>query len=88
MYTRKITSTALQLTVDNAFSDTYMIRFRRGDPDPEKASACPCEVLFKTDVHILYDCPHQLIPVARHLSRIVYNGIRTTYTAPNTHTDY
>ncbi|KAH9067012.1 hypothetical protein EDB83DRAFT_2596874 [Lactarius deliciosus] len=77
LYTRKTTSTALQLAVDHAFTGTYVIRFRPGDP--EEASACPCGALFKTDIHILYDCPHQLIPVARHLSRIVYNGIRTPY---------
>ncbi|KAH9046372.1 hypothetical protein EDB83DRAFT_2317697 [Lactarius deliciosus] len=77
LYTRKTTSTALQLVVDHAFTGTYVIRFRPGDP--EEASACPCGALFKTDIHILYDCPHQLIPVARHLSRIVYNGIRTPY---------
>ncbi|KAH9019550.1 hypothetical protein EDB85DRAFT_2294127, partial [Lactarius pseudohatsudake] len=29
--------------------------------------------------HILYECPHKLIPAARHISRIVYNGIRTPY---------
>ncbi|KAH9051487.1 beta-lactamase/transpeptidase-like protein [Lactarius vividus] len=87
LYSRRTTSTALQLAADYAFSGTYVIRFRPSDP--EEASACPCGALFKTDTHILYDCPHKLIPVARHLSRIVYNGIRTPcgalYRSKNSH---
>ncbi|KAH9165081.1 hypothetical protein EDB89DRAFT_1911709 [Lactarius sanguifluus] len=68
LYTWQTTSTALQLAVDHAFSGTYVIRFRPGNP--EEASACPCGALFKMDMHILYDCPHNLIPAARHLSRM------------------
>jgi hypothetical protein len=79
LYSRRTTSTALQLAVDHAFTGTYVIRFRPGDP--EEASACPCGALFKTDTHVLYDCPYRLLPVARHLSRMVYNGTKTPYHA-------
>jgi hypothetical protein len=47
--------------------------------DAEEASACLCGALFKTDTHVLYDCPYRLLPVARHLSRMVYNGTKTPY---------
>ena len=39
LYSRRTTSTALQLAVDHAFTGTYVVRFRPGDP--EEASACP-----------------------------------------------
>ena len=45
----------------------------------EEASACPCGAIFKTDDHVFYDCKHGLLPAARHLSRMVYNGTETPY---------
>ena len=68
---------ALQLAVDHAFTGTYVIRFR--PRDSEEASACPCGALFKMDTHILYDCQHRMLPAARHLSRMIYNGTKTPY---------
>jgi hypothetical protein len=69
----------LQLAMDHAFTGSYVVRFRPNDP--EEASACPCGAIFKTDSHVFYDCSHNLIPVARHLSRMVYNGTKTPYHA-------
>ncbi len=48
-------------------------------------------VVLKTDTgnRILYECPHRMLPIARHLSRMVYNDIKTPYHAiyrsKNTH---
>src|SRR6266702_2507512 len=77
LYSRRTTSTALRLAVDHAFTGTYVIRF--WPKDPEENSACPCGCLFRTDLHILYDCPH--FGAARHISRMVYNGTPTPYHA-------
>jgi hypothetical protein len=77
LYSRRTTSTAVQLAFDHAFTGTYVVRFRPGDP--EEASACHCGAIFKTDDHVLYNCQHGLLPAARHLSRLVYNGTRTPY---------
>ncbi len=77
LYSRRTTSTALRLAVDHAFTGTYVIRFR--PKDPEENSACPCGCLFRTDLHILYDCPR--FGAARHISRMVYNGTPTPYHA-------
>lgn len=77
LYTRRTTSTTLQLAVDHAFTGTYAIRFRTSDP--EEASECPCRAPFRTDTHTFYDCPR--LALERHLSRMTYNGTRTRYHA-------
>lgn len=53
-FSRKITSTALQVAVDHAFTGTYSSRFRPGDP-PETRK-CPCGAPVRSPQHITHEC--------------------------------
>ena len=55
-YTRRVTSTALQLAVDHAFTGSYAKRFRKADP-PETLT-CPCGHLLRDPTHLTLTCPH------------------------------
>ena len=67
LYRRHITSTALQLAVDHAFTGSYAARFRPSDP-PETLS-CPCGSRTRDPSHIILICP--LFHEARALTKIV-----------------
>ena len=54
-YTRRTTSTALQLAVDHAFTGSYARRFRPSDP-PEK-NLCVCSPVLRDPRHLLTKCP-------------------------------
>jgi hypothetical protein len=55
LYSRRTTSTALQLTVDHAFTGSYAQRFRPADPP--KTLTCPCGAPLRTPQHITRECP-------------------------------
>ncbi|KAH8991201.1 hypothetical protein EDB92DRAFT_1798332 [Lactarius akahatsu] len=63
-YTRRTTSTALQIAVDHAFTGTYVQRFRTNDP-PENTS-CPCGETVRSTEHILLHCPRFVRPQISH----------------------
>ena len=54
-YTRRTTSTALQLAVDHAFTGSYARRFRPADP-PE-SHLCVCSPVLRDPLHLLTKCP-------------------------------
>ena len=54
-YTRRTTSTALQLAVDHAFTGSYARRFRPADP-PE-THLCVCGPVLRDPAHLLTKCP-------------------------------
>lgn len=54
IYTWRTTSTALQLAIDHAFTDSYAKRFRPSDP-PEML-ACPSGAHLCTPQHIIREC--------------------------------
>ena len=54
-YTRRTTSTALQLAVDHTFTGSYACCFRKADP-PETHS-CVCGPVLRVPKHILTQCP-------------------------------
>jgi hypothetical protein len=53
-YPRRVTSMALQLAVDHAFTGSYTARFRPADP-PESL-LCPCGALLHTPQHLTLEC--------------------------------
>jgi hypothetical protein len=53
-FTRRTTSTALQVAVDHAFTGTYVDRMRPNDP-PE-ARHCPCGASMRSPEHIALHC--------------------------------
>jgi hypothetical protein len=53
-YSRRTTSTALQVAIDHAFTGTYVTRFRPNDP-PE-AQTCPCGAPLRSPQHITHAC--------------------------------
>jgi hypothetical protein len=53
-YSRRTTSTALQVAVDHAFTGTYVRRFRPSDP-PE-AQSRPCGAPSRSPQHITHSC--------------------------------
>jgi hypothetical protein len=53
-YPRRVTSTALQLAVDHAFTGSYAARFRPSDP-PESL-LCPCGAPLRTPQHLTLEC--------------------------------
>lgn len=60
MYPRRVTSTALQLAVDHAFTGSYAARFRPSDP-PE-SSSCPCGNPLRTPQHLVLNCRRHFYP--------------------------
>ena len=54
-FTRRTTSTALQLAVDHAFTGSYARRFRPADP-PE-THLCVCGPVLRDPAHLLTRCP-------------------------------
>jgi hypothetical protein len=57
-YSRHVTSAALQLAVDHAFTGSYARRFRLADP-PE-TTTCPCGSLTRSPTHLIRECPRLL----------------------------
>ena len=53
-FSRRTTSTALQVAVDHAFSGSYALRFRPAD-SPE-SRMCPCGAALRTPQHITLEC--------------------------------
>ncbi|KAH9020806.1 hypothetical protein EDB85DRAFT_1896001 [Lactarius pseudohatsudake] len=53
-FSRRTTSTAIQVAVDHAFTGTYVDRFRPNDP-PE-ARECPCGHRTRSSLHIIHSC--------------------------------
>ena len=70
LYTRRITSTALQLACDHAFTGSYSKCFRRADP-PEFHS-CPCGYGLRNPKHLILHCP-------RHTRHRINAGIAGCY---------
>ena len=54
-YTRRTTSTALQLAVDHAFTGSYARRFRPADP--LETHLCVCSPALRDPLHLLTKCP-------------------------------
>ncbi|KAH9031034.1 hypothetical protein EDB85DRAFT_1960768 [Lactarius pseudohatsudake] len=54
LFSRRTTSTALQIAVDHAFTGSYSTRFR--PTDPPESRRCPCGEPLRTSVHTLYRC--------------------------------
>ena len=55
LYTRRTTSTALQLAVDHAFTGSYAAKFRPSDPP--KSLSCKCGAALRDPDHVLRHCP-------------------------------
>jgi hypothetical protein len=53
-FPRRITSTAIQVAVDHAFTGTYVDRMRTNDP-PE-ARRCPCGHALRSPEHVALHC--------------------------------
>jgi hypothetical protein len=53
-YPRRVTSTALQLAIDHAFTGSYTARFRPSDP-PDSL-LCPCGAPLRTPQHLTLEC--------------------------------
>ena len=70
LYTRRTTSTALQLACDHAFTRSYSKRFRRANP-PEYHS-CPCGFGLRNPKHLILHCP-------RHTRHHINAGIAGRY---------
>ena len=70
LYSRRTTSTALQLACDHAFTGSYSKRFRRADP-PEFHS-CPCGYGLRNPKHLILHCP-------RHTRHRINAGIAGRY---------
>jgi hypothetical protein len=72
-YPRRVTSTALQLAVDHAFTGSYAARFRPSDP-PESL-LCPCGAPLRTPQHLTWS--------AGGSSNTVWTAASTPFTAPS-----
>ncbi|KAH8993209.1 hypothetical protein EDB86DRAFT_2805770 [Lactarius hatsudake] len=59
-FTRRTTSTALQVATDHAFTGTYSRRFRPNDPPSH--TTCPCGAPLRSSEHILLHCPRFVQP--------------------------
>jgi hypothetical protein len=70
LFSRRTTSTTLQLAVDHAFTGSYTKRFRPLDPPP--SLRCPCSHPLRTPHHIIRDC--RLFYLQRVGHRITANG--------------
>lgn len=55
LYSRRTTSTALQLAVDHAFTGSYASRFRPADPP--HTLTCKCGAPTRDSDHIIRRCP-------------------------------
>ncbi|KAH8983117.1 hypothetical protein EDB92DRAFT_1951851 [Lactarius akahatsu] len=73
-FTRRTTSTALQIATDHAFTGTYARRFRPSDP-PETTS-CPCGDATRSAEHVLQTpAPLPAVRPATHLLRHPQHGV-------------
>jgi hypothetical protein len=54
LYSRRTTSTAVQLAVDHAFTGSYAKRFRPSDP--VETTACICGATLRTPTHLIREC--------------------------------
>src|SRR6266702_846068 len=77
-YLRHVTSTALQLAMDHAFTGSYAKRFRPSDP-PESVS-CPCGAGLRDPPHLILHCPRFLqqrinAGIYSHSSLLPYNHL-------------
>ena len=70
LYTRRTTSTALQLACDHTFTGSYSKCFHRADP-PEYHS-CPCGFGLRNPTHLILHCP-------RHTCHCINAGIAGRY---------
>ncbi|KAH8988783.1 hypothetical protein EDB83DRAFT_2615886 [Lactarius deliciosus] len=68
------TTTALQITVDHAFTGSYATRFRPADP-PESLR-CPCGEPLRSSSHALYQCQRY------YFERHAYGVVRYGHTIP------
>jgi hypothetical protein len=70
LFSRRTTSTTLQLAVDHAFTGSYAKRFRPLDPPP--SLRCPCGHPLRTPHHLIRDC--RLFYLHRTGHKIITNG--------------
>jgi hypothetical protein len=70
LFSRRTTSTTLQLAVDHAFTGSYAKRFRPLDPPP--SLRCPCGHPLRTPHHLIRDC--RLFYLQRTGHKIIANG--------------
>jgi hypothetical protein len=70
LFSRRTTSTTLQLAVDHAFTGSYAKRFRPLDPPP--TLRCPCGHPLRTPHHLIRDC--RLFYLQRSGHRIIAHG--------------
>ncbi|KAH9016990.1 hypothetical protein EDB85DRAFT_1897866 [Lactarius pseudohatsudake] len=75
LFSRRTTSTALQIAVDHAFTSSYATRFRPADP-PESLR-CPCGEPLRSSSHALYHC--QRYYFERHAFGVVRYGRTIPY---------
>jgi hypothetical protein len=81
LYTRRTTSTTIQLAVDHAFTGSYAKRFRPSDP--LESQGCPCGRGLRTPTHIILHCArhmqHRLnAAISGHYSPLPFNRLFTT----------
>jgi Reverse transcriptase (RNA-dependent DNA polymerase) len=72
-YSRRTTSTLLQLTVDHAFTGSYARRFRKADPI--ETTHCPCGFHIQTPEHLIHTCPRF---TAHRINSGIYSAYFTT----------
>jgi hypothetical protein len=70
LFSRRTTSTTLQLAVDHAFTGSYAKRFR--PLDPPTSLRCPCGHPLRTPNHLIRDC--RLFYLQRTGHKIIANG--------------
>jgi hypothetical protein len=70
LFSRRTTSTTLQLAVDHAFTGSYAKRFRPLDPPP--TLRCPCGHPLRTPHHLIRDC--RLFYLQRTGHKIITHG--------------
>jgi hypothetical protein len=70
LFSRRTTSTTLQLAVDHAFTGSYARRFR--PLDPPSSLRCPCGHPLRNPHHLIRDCRLYYLPRTGH--KIISNG--------------
>jgi hypothetical protein len=71
IFTRRTTSTTLQLAVDHAFTGSYASRFRPNDPP--SSLRCPCGFHLRNPDHLIRHCRYFYLP--RLSSQIISRGL-------------
>jgi hypothetical protein len=88
LFTRRTTSTTLQLAVDHAFTGSYARRFRPNDPP--SSLRCPCGYHLRNPDHLIRHCRfHYLHRLSNHIiSRGLILSLKTLFSHSVQHTHH